>query len=125
MCLALCSQVIIHGSYGLVQQPRFHIYFIIPALIYGADKLVSLSRKKVEMSVLKAELLPSGTVGAAPRGVLACQAVCMTLCRPAGYIQLSQRSGASELSVSLVSYLRLAGAGLCCLEPGGTWVHPC
>ncbi|CAM4526679.1 dual oxidase 2 [Lepidochelys kempii] len=56
----LYIMVIIHGSYGLVQQPRFHIYFIIPALIYGADKLVSLSRKKVEMSVLKAELLPSG-----------------------------------------------------------------
>uniref|UniRef100_A0A8C4Y957 NAD(P)H oxidase (H2O2-forming) n=1 Tax=Gopherus evgoodei TaxID=1825980 RepID=A0A8C4Y957_9SAUR len=56
----LYIMVIIHGSYGLVQQPRFHIYFIIPALIYGADKLISLSRKKVEMSVLKAELLPSG-----------------------------------------------------------------
>ncbi|XP_065589784.1 dual oxidase 2 [Cyrtonyx montezumae] len=52
--------VIIHGSYALIQQPRFHIYFIIPALIYGADKLLSLSRKKVEMSVVKAELLPSG-----------------------------------------------------------------
>ncbi|XP_010715457.1 dual oxidase 2 [Meleagris gallopavo] len=52
--------VIIHGSYALVQQPRFHIYFIIPALIYGADKLLSLSRKKVEISVVKAELLPSG-----------------------------------------------------------------
>ncbi|KAM6426630.1 dual oxidase 2 [Liasis olivaceus] len=52
--------VIIHGSYALIQQPRFHIYFIIPALIYGADKLISLSRKKVEISVIKAELLPSG-----------------------------------------------------------------
>ncbi|NWW44308.1 DUOX2 oxidase, partial [Pedionomus torquatus] len=54
--------VIIHGSYALVQQPRFHIYFIIPALIYSADKLLSLSRKKVEISVVKAELLPSGNV---------------------------------------------------------------
>ncbi|KFQ77857.1 Dual oxidase 2, partial [Phaethon lepturus] len=52
--------VIIHGSYALIQQPRFYIYFIIPALIYGADKLLSLSRKKVEISVVKAELLPSG-----------------------------------------------------------------
>ncbi|XP_074862479.1 dual oxidase 2-like [Carettochelys insculpta] len=56
----LYIMVVVHGSYGLVQQPRFHVYFIIPALIYGADKLVSLSRKKVEMNVLKAELLPSG-----------------------------------------------------------------
>ncbi|XP_070279616.1 dual oxidase 2 [Myotis yumanensis] len=52
--------IIIHGSVGLVQLPRFHIYFLVPALIYGADKLVSLSRKKVEISVVKAELLPSG-----------------------------------------------------------------
>ncbi|NXG16772.1 DUOX2 oxidase, partial [Grallaria varia] len=52
--------VIIHGSYALIQQPRFYIYFIIPALIYSADKLLSLSRKKVEISVVKAELLPSG-----------------------------------------------------------------
>ncbi|NWZ11076.1 DUOX2 oxidase, partial [Agelaius phoeniceus] len=51
--------VIIHGSYALIQQPRFYIYFIIPALIYSADKLYSLSRKKVEISVVKAELLPS------------------------------------------------------------------
>ncbi|NXX37946.1 DUOX2 oxidase, partial [Tricholaema leucomelas] len=52
--------VTIHGSYALIQQPRFHLYFIVPALIYSADKLLSLSRKKVEISVLKAELLPSG-----------------------------------------------------------------
>uniref|UniRef100_A0A8C6XMV9 NAD(P)H oxidase (H2O2-forming) n=1 Tax=Naja naja TaxID=35670 RepID=A0A8C6XMV9_NAJNA len=52
--------VIIHGSYALIQQPRFHIYFIVPALIYVADKLISLSRKKVEISIIKAELLPSG-----------------------------------------------------------------
>ncbi|NWR33479.1 DUOX2 oxidase, partial [Tachuris rubrigastra] len=52
--------VIIHGSYALIQQPRFYIYFIIPALIYSADKLLSLSRKKVEIGVVKAELLPSG-----------------------------------------------------------------
>ena len=54
-------QLIIHGSFGLIQLPRFHIYFLVPALIYGGDKLVSLSRKKVEISVVKAELLPSGT----------------------------------------------------------------
>ncbi|KAL8197165.1 UNVERIFIED_CONTAM: Dual oxidase 2, partial [Gekko kuhli] len=52
--------VIVHGSYALIQQPRFHIYFLVPALIYGTDKLISLSRKKVEISVVKAELLPSG-----------------------------------------------------------------
>ncbi|KAB1277907.1 Dual oxidase 2, partial [Camelus dromedarius] len=52
--------LIIHGSFALIQLPRFHIYFLVPALIYAGDKLVSLSRKKVEISVVKAELLPSG-----------------------------------------------------------------
>uniref|UniRef100_F6YJA3 NAD(P)H oxidase (H2O2-forming) n=1 Tax=Monodelphis domestica TaxID=13616 RepID=F6YJA3_MONDO len=52
--------LIIHGSFALIQLPRFHMFFLAPALIYGGDKLVSLSRKKVEISVVKAELLPSG-----------------------------------------------------------------
>ncbi|XP_075386869.1 dual oxidase 2 isoform X2 [Tenrec ecaudatus] len=52
--------IIIHGSLALIQMPRFHIFFLVPALIYGGDKLVSLSRKKVEICVVKAELLPSG-----------------------------------------------------------------
>uniref|UniRef100_G1P8K8 NAD(P)H oxidase (H2O2-forming) n=1 Tax=Myotis lucifugus TaxID=59463 RepID=G1P8K8_MYOLU len=56
----LDSKLIIHGSFALIQLPRFHIFFLVPALIYGGDKLVSLSRKKVEISVVKAELLPSG-----------------------------------------------------------------
>ncbi|XP_053449561.1 dual oxidase 2 [Nycticebus coucang] len=58
--ILLYALLIIHGSYALIQLPRFHIYFLIPAIIYGGDKLVSLSRKKVEINVVKAELLPSG-----------------------------------------------------------------
>uniref|UniRef100_A0A4W4EYL4 NAD(P)H oxidase (H2O2-forming) n=1 Tax=Electrophorus electricus TaxID=8005 RepID=A0A4W4EYL4_ELEEL len=50
----------IHGSFALLQEPRFHIYLIPPALLFLLDKLISLSRKKVEIPVLKAELLPSG-----------------------------------------------------------------
>uniref|UniRef100_A0A8C5KNQ4 NAD(P)H oxidase (H2O2-forming) n=1 Tax=Jaculus jaculus TaxID=51337 RepID=A0A8C5KNQ4_JACJA len=52
--------LIIHGSFALIQLPRFQMFFLAPALIYVGDKLVSLSRKKVEISVVKAELLPSG-----------------------------------------------------------------
>ncbi|XP_058397475.1 LOW QUALITY PROTEIN: dual oxidase 2 [Diceros bicornis minor] len=52
--------LVIHGSFALIQLPTFYIYFLVPALIYVGDKLVSLSRKKVEISVVKAELLPSG-----------------------------------------------------------------
>ncbi|MEJ1278669.1 dual oxidase 2 [Cricetulus griseus] len=58
--VVLYALLIIHGSYALIQLPSFHIYFLVPAIIYGGDKLVSLSRKKVEIGVVKAELLPSG-----------------------------------------------------------------
>ncbi|XP_008581316.1 PREDICTED: dual oxidase 2 [Galeopterus variegatus] len=58
--ILLYALLIIHGSYALIQLPSFHIFFLVPAIIYGADKLVSLSRKKVEISVVKVELLPSG-----------------------------------------------------------------
>ncbi|XP_055048116.2 dual oxidase 1 [Misgurnus anguillicaudatus] len=51
---------VIHGSYGLLQEPRFHIYLIPPGLLFLVDKLISLNRKKVEIPVVKAELLPSG-----------------------------------------------------------------
>ncbi|XP_071352391.1 dual oxidase 1 isoform X2 [Trachinotus anak] len=51
---------VIHGSFGLLQEPRFYIYLIPPALLFLLDKLISLSRKKVEIPVVRAELLPSG-----------------------------------------------------------------
>ncbi|KAL4613374.1 dual oxidase 1-like [Arapaima gigas] len=53
---------VIHGSFGLIQEPRFYIYLIPPAILFLIDKLISLSRKKVEIPVLNAELLPSGVV---------------------------------------------------------------
>ncbi|XP_036004367.1 dual oxidase 1 [Fundulus heteroclitus] len=51
---------VIHGSYALLQEPRFHVYLIPPSLLFLLDKLISLSRKKVEIPVVRAELLPSG-----------------------------------------------------------------
>ncbi|OCT87021.1 hypothetical protein XELAEV_18020714mg [Xenopus laevis] len=53
---------IIHGSFALIQQPRFHIFFIVPALIYSADKLISLSRKKIQIDVLDIQRLPSDVI---------------------------------------------------------------
>ncbi|ROL46637.1 Dual oxidase 1 [Anabarilius grahami] len=50
---------VIHGSFALLQEPRFHIYLIPPGLLFLLDKLISLNRKKVEIPVVKAELLPS------------------------------------------------------------------
>ncbi|XP_027725983.1 dual oxidase 2-like [Vombatus ursinus] len=58
--IVLYILLIIHGSFALIQLPSFYLYFLVPAIIYCGDKLMSLSRKKVEISVLKAELLPSG-----------------------------------------------------------------
>ncbi|XP_069078431.1 dual oxidase 1-like isoform X1 [Pleurodeles waltl] len=52
--------IMVHGSFALLQKPQFYVYFAIPALIYVGDNLISLSRKKKEISVIKAELLPSG-----------------------------------------------------------------
>uniref|UniRef100_A0A8C7NUL3 NAD(P)H oxidase (H2O2-forming) n=1 Tax=Oncorhynchus mykiss TaxID=8022 RepID=A0A8C7NUL3_ONCMY len=51
--------VIIHGSFALLQEPRFHIYLIPPGLLFLLDKLISLNRKKVEIPVVNATLLPS------------------------------------------------------------------
>ncbi|KAG8440372.1 hypothetical protein GDO86_006214 [Hymenochirus boettgeri] len=51
--------IIIHGSFGLIQLPRFHLFFLVPAIIYSGDKLISLSRKKRQIDVLNVEALPS------------------------------------------------------------------
>ncbi|XP_062858438.1 dual oxidase 1 [Trichomycterus rosablanca] len=58
--LLIYTLTVIHGSFALLQEPRFHIYLIPPALLFLLDKLISLSRKKVEIPVVKSELLPSG-----------------------------------------------------------------
>ncbi|KAM9854893.1 dual oxidase 1 [Aulostomus maculatus] len=51
---------VIHGSFALLQKPHFYIFLIPPATLFLLDKLISLSRKKVEIPVVRAELLPSG-----------------------------------------------------------------
>ncbi|XP_072258371.1 dual oxidase 2-like [Pyxicephalus adspersus] len=51
---------IIHGSFALIQSPKFHIYFIAPAIIFAVDKMISLSRKKTEIEVLEVKKHPSG-----------------------------------------------------------------
>ncbi|KAM5172929.1 dual oxidase 1-like isoform 2-T2 [Mantella aurantiaca] len=51
---------IIHGSFALIQLPRFYIYFIVPAIIFAVDKMISLSRKKTEIEVLEVKKHPSG-----------------------------------------------------------------
>ncbi|XP_066271340.1 dual oxidase 2-like isoform X5 [Branchiostoma lanceolatum] len=50
---------VLHGSGNLVQEPFFYYFFLGPAILFTLDKLVSISRKKVEIPVVKVEHLPS------------------------------------------------------------------
>jgi len=51
--------MILHGSGRLVQEPLFFNFLVGPLVIFILDRIVSSSRKKVEIPVLRAELLPS------------------------------------------------------------------
>lgn len=55
--------ILLHGAARVVQEPYFPFYFIGPAILFVMDKMVSLSRKKRKISVIKAEPLPSGELG--------------------------------------------------------------
>ena len=52
--------MVMHGSGRLVQAPLTQNYLYGPLFVFVVDKLISFSRKKIEISVKKAELLPSG-----------------------------------------------------------------
>lgn len=54
--------MILHGIGGLLQEPMFYYFFLAPCILFTLDMLVSVSRKKIEISVVKAELLPSGNL---------------------------------------------------------------
>lgn len=44
----------------IVQKPQFFVYFIVPAILFTIDKMISLSRKRMEIAVVRAENLASG-----------------------------------------------------------------
>ena len=52
-----------HGSGRLVQDPLFGNFFLGPGIVFALDQLISLARNKVEVSIVRAELLPSEVVG--------------------------------------------------------------
>ncbi|WAR05022.1 DUOX1-like protein [Mya arenaria] len=43
---------ILHGASMIVQKPMFYVYFVIPAILFTIDKMISLSRKRMEISIL-------------------------------------------------------------------------
>ncbi len=53
----------LHGSGRLVQDPLFGNFFLGPGIVYTLDQLISLGRKKAEVSVVRADILPSQVVG--------------------------------------------------------------
>ena len=58
--LPLYILLVIHGSAQMVQDPHFPYFIIGPAVLFVIDKLISYNRTTLELTVLKAELLPSG-----------------------------------------------------------------
>ena len=53
----------LHGSGRLVQDPLFGNYFLGPGIIYAIDLLISFSRRKHEVAVVRADILPSQVIG--------------------------------------------------------------
>ncbi|CAL1263202.1 unnamed protein product [Larinioides sclopetarius] len=50
---------LIHGLAKLTGSPRFWMFFIVPAIIFTLDKIVSLQTKYMELDIIETELLPS------------------------------------------------------------------
>ena len=53
----------VHGSGRLVQDPLFGNFFLGPACVYALDLIVSASRRKAEVAVVRADILPSQVIG--------------------------------------------------------------
>jgi dual oxidase len=51
--------MVLHGTGRLIQPPFFYYFFLGPVILFTMDLLVSISRKKVEIPVIRAEILPS------------------------------------------------------------------
>ncbi|XP_013772431.1 dual oxidase-like [Limulus polyphemus] len=50
---------VMHGLAKLTGAPRFWYFFIVPAIIFVLDKVISLQTKFMELDILETELLPS------------------------------------------------------------------
>ncbi|WAR00381.1 DUOX2-like protein [Mya arenaria] len=51
--------IFIHGSVRMVQEPHFFYYVVGPVVLYTVDRLISTSRCTINLTIVKAELLPS------------------------------------------------------------------
>lgn len=55
--------MLVHGSGRLVQDPLFGNFLLGPGIIFALDKIISVSRKKVKVAVIRADILPSSVIG--------------------------------------------------------------
>ncbi|KAL2743176.1 dual oxidase 2-like [Vespula maculifrons] len=51
--------MILHGTGRLVQEPYFHYFFLGPFILFILDKIITMTRKTIEIPILKAKILPS------------------------------------------------------------------
>jgi len=51
--------ICLHGIEGLLQDPRFHWYLTIPALVFITDKIIEIRRSYIEVQVKDFEVLQS------------------------------------------------------------------
>lgn len=51
---------LLHGSGRLIQEPNFHYFLLGPATLFAIDKVFTVTRKRIAIPLIKADLLPSG-----------------------------------------------------------------
>ncbi|XP_044256242.1 dual oxidase 2-like [Tribolium madens] len=51
--------MVLHGTGRLIQPPFFYYFFLGPVILFTIDSVISISRKKVAIPVIRAEILPS------------------------------------------------------------------
>jgi len=49
----------IHGLLWLTQKPNFFYHFIGPCVLFVIDKVLSVTRRKMKLKIIQADLLPS------------------------------------------------------------------
>lgn len=57
--IVLYGLLILHGLMWLTQKPNFYAYFVGPAILFTADRIMSVSRRKIKLDIIHADILPS------------------------------------------------------------------
>ena len=61
--IAFYILMFLHGSGRLVQDPLFGNFFLGPGIVYAIDQIISISRRRQELAVIRADILPSLVIG--------------------------------------------------------------